>query len=114
MKLLSASILSGANVYRGKSVIRQEVDLGSFAGMRSCEAGSDFADRLLDRFQGLGSLTAGAAIPDDFINRLKSAEGAPFVEVLFYSILAVEAAMTCTMRYLDGIKFAKFIVESLG
>ncbi len=107
MKLLSASVLSGFNIHHKSSVFRQEVDLGGFAGMHSGQAGPGFADRFVNRFLGLETLPAQGGPPDDFLDRLKSPEGAPFVEVLFQAILAVEVSMAFAMRRLGAIEFSE-------
>lgn len=111
MKLLSRSILSGFNVHHDTSVIQQEVELGAFAGMSSGSAGPGFSERFVDRFCGLETLVPipGGGMPDAFLERLNSAEGAPFVEVLFQAILAVETSMAFALRRLDAIGYSEIL-----
>jgi cyanophycin synthetase len=109
IQILSASILSGFNVHHSATVIRQDVYLGEFAELRSSAAGPDFAQRFIDRFNGFKRLPTDPGLPADFLERLKSAEGIPFVEVLFRAVMAVEGAMVSVMLHLNGIDFAEIV-----
>lgn len=92
--LLASHILRGCNIHHAATVIRQEVDLGGLAGMHSNQAGPDFARRFLDRFFELRCLVPNCAMPESFVERLRSPAGAPFAEVLLQAILAVDTAMS--------------------
>jgi cyanophycin synthetase len=109
MRILSASILSGFNFHHSATVISQEVDLGGFTELRSDAAGPDFAQRFIDRFNGLERLPTDPGLPADFLERLKSAEGVPFVELLFHAVMAVEGAMVCILRHLNMIDFSEVV-----
>jgi cyanophycin synthetase len=109
IEILPASILSGFNIHHSSTVIRQEVDLGGFAELRSTAAGPDFAQRFIDRFNGLARLPTDPGLPKDFMERLRSAEGVPFVEVLFRAVMAVEGAMVSVMRHFNGIDHAEIV-----
>jgi cyanophycin synthetase len=91
--LLSSDILWGCNVHHVSTVIRQEVDLGGLAGMHSNQAGADFAQRFLERFFEMRRLVPDSAMPESFVERLRSPAGAPLAEVLLEAILAVDTAM---------------------
>jgi cyanophycin synthetase len=112
MKLLSVSILRGCNVYHDRTVIRQEVDLGEFASLRSVDAGAFFARRFIKRFESLERPPFEGGLPEDFLNRLRSSEGVPLSEALFQAILAVDASMACAMRRFNVIKFAEIMAHS--
>ena len=109
MRLLKSTILRGCNVHHGSSVIRQDVDLGALAGRRSGDAGPDFAERFLERFCELRKRLPESAMSEDFLERLRSASGAPFEEVLLEAILAVETAMAFEMREFATIGFAGIV-----
>lgn len=109
MKCLSATILRGCNVHHGASVIRQEVDLGVFADLRSAEAGAGFAARFKERFGALKSLNPEGGLSASFLDRLDSAKGVPFVEVLLQAVVAVEDSMGYALRRLGRIAFAEII-----
>lgn len=111
MKSLSATILRGCNVHHEASVIRQEVDLGAFAGLRSGEAGPDFPAGFKERFGELKSLNPEGGLSASFLERLNSTEGLPFVEVLFQAILAVEDSMGYALRRLGRIGFAEIVAS---
>jgi cyanophycin synthetase len=106
MKLLKSRILRGCNVHHGSTVIRQDVDLAQLAGRRSGEAGPHFAERFLERFCELRKRVPESAMCEDFLERLRSASGAPFEEVLLEATLAVETAVAFEMRELAPIGFA--------
>jgi cyanophycin synthetase len=109
MRLLKSTILRGCNVHHGSTVIRQDVDLAQLAGRRSGEAGPAFAERFLERFCELRKRVPESAMSEDFLERLRSAPGAPFEEVLLEAILAVETAMAFEMREFAPIGFASTV-----
>ena len=111
MKRLSSSVLWGCNVHHGATVIRQEIDLGPVASLHSGQAGPEFAAGFVERFGGLRTLNPDGALTADFLNRLDSAEGVPFVEVLFQAILAVEGSMAYAMRRLGELAFAEIVAS---
>jgi cyanophycin synthetase len=108
MKLLDSTILRGCNVHHGSTVIRQEVELGSLAGLHSGHAGADFAERFLDRFRALRQLLSDSDMSEAFVERLRSAAGAPFEEVLLEAIVAVETAVAFARRDFEALRFATF------
>jgi cyanophycin synthetase len=109
MKLLKSTILRGCNVHHGSTVIRQDVDLAQLAGRRSGEAGPAFAARFLERFCELRKRVPESAMSEDFLERLRSASGAPFEEVLLEAMVAVETAIAFKMRELAPIGFASTV-----
>ncbi len=114
MKLLRASVLSGCNVHYPHSVVRQEVDLQSCADLSSGSAGHDFAKRFTERFESLPTLVP---VPDggmdvDFLERLHTAEGAPFAEVLLQAIATVERSMAFAAHRLHGVGFKELVPGS--
>jgi cyanophycin synthetase len=109
MKLLKSAILRGCNVHHGSTVIRQDVDLGALAGRRSGDAGPGFAERFLERFYELRKRVPESAMSEDFLERLRSTAGAPFEEVLFEAILAVDSATAFAMRDFAPIGFARIV-----
>lgn len=110
-KLLSVSILRGCNVYHTTSVIRLKIDLGELAGIHTGDAGPDFVDRIIERFGSLKTLEPAGGLPDIFLDRLKSPEEVPLVDVLFRAMLAVEASMLFKMHRLNGIDFAEIVAD---
>lgn len=111
MKLVSASILRGCNVYHDRTVIRQEVDLERFVGLRSVDAGTYFPNRFIKRFEGLERPPLQGGLAEAFLSRLRSQEGALLSEALFQAILAVDTSMACAMRRFNIIKFAEIIAH---
>ena len=114
MKLLRASVLSGWNIHHPHSVIRQEVDLQACADLSSGSAGHDFAKRFTERYEALPTLVP---VPDggmdaDFLERLHSAEGAPFAEVLLQAVAAVERSMAFAAHRLHGVGFKELVPGS--
>jgi len=110
-ELVSAYILHGCNIHHSASVFCQEVDLGNLAGCSNGQAGPDFAPRFIDRFFGLGVHPSQGEPCAAFLNRLQSAGGAPFVEILFQAILAVENAMAFVLHRLRPIAFSKIVTQ---
>jgi cyanophycin synthetase len=107
MKLLDSAILRGCNVHHGSTVIRQEIDLGPLDRLSSGHAGADFAQRFLDRFAGLRRRISDSDMSAAFVDRLRSANGAPFEEVLLEAIVAVETALAFAKRDFEALRFAE-------
>lgn len=109
MKLLTSTVLQGCNVHHGSTVIRQEVDLGGLAGLRTDKAGPGFAQRFLERFFDLRRALPESGMTPSFVERLHSPAGVRFEEALFEAVLAVETAMALARHDLDPIGFAQVV-----
>ena len=100
IRLINNQILRGCNVYHTSTVIRQRVDLGILTGLRTSEAGPDFASRFIDRFSTLEKLTPEGQLSTDILQRLVDPNGVPFEQALFEAILAVDSSVAFVMRNL--------------
>lgn len=109
VRLLSSSILMGCNIYHSTTVIRQEVDFGKLRGKYTREAGRDFAQRFLNRFVDNNRVVPNNRINVRFLNRLNSAEGATFEEVLLEAILFVESSMAFAKYDFRAVEMAQVL-----
>lgn len=107
--LLTSDVLRGCNVHHAATVIRQEVDLGSLAGVHSDQAGPEFARQFLERFFEMRRLLPDSTMPAGFIERLHSPGGAPLAEVLLEAIVAVDTAMAFYKHHFHPIAFSTVV-----
>ena len=111
LKLVSASILRGRNVYARDTVIVQDVDFGALADEDSRRLGGDFADRYIERFNTLDPLNPKNGLERTFVERLRSGDGASFFDLVFQAMLAVETAAARAMRRLQDIEHCQIVRE---
>ena len=106
LRLLDSVILRGCNIHHASTVIRQHVDLGNLAGMRSGQLGQTFGERFLDSFQALRQEVPGGDFSTEFVRRLAEPFGVDIEEVLLEAIIAIEASMAFEMGRLDATFFS--------
>lgn len=109
IRFIRDQVLSGRNIHHESTVIRQRIDLGTLANKRTADAGADFTQRFLTRFQRLETIYPAGPLSDAFVQRLHDPEGASFSETLFEAILAVDAATAFVMRHFDNQGYSERI-----
>ena len=107
-RLLRGRVLRGFNAYHPSTVFRQRLDLGGLAGLRTTDAGPDFAERLLERFACLESLAAPVGPGDGFAD-LGEPAGIPLEQAILSAVLAVERHVAFTMRRFDHPEHAAIL-----
>ena len=107
-RLLRGRVLRGFNAFHRSTVFRQRVDLGALAGLRTTDAGPDFAERLFERFASLETLAPSGG-PSDALAELAGPAGVPLERALLSAILAVELHVAFTMRRFDPPEHAQLL-----
>jgi hypothetical protein len=101
-RLLAGRLLRGCNVHHGTRVFAQRLAPGALSGLRVSDAGTDFALRFAERFDGLGSPAAGGG-------RGGVASDRRLTEVLLQGILAIERFVARAMCRLNPPRFSRMI-----
>lgn len=106
LSTVSRSVLRGCNSYFDKTVILEQIDLGSFAGQAGARDREKFADRFAELFLTLPTLIDPPKRTQEFC-RLLAASDCKVANVLLEAIVAVEQAAAAVMHRLDSVEFAE-------
>ncbi len=109
VQMLAFSHLQGCNVHHKASVAVQTVDFGALSVQDAVSLGSTFLERYKERFSALETFEDGGALRSDFLARLENGERAPFAEIAFHAVLALETTARFAMRRLRPIDTAHIV-----